>query len=442
MTRRIPLLLLALIILAPATGTAGETRRLTLDEALAVARQENRAIGRAAAYGDYVAGRYREERAAALPQLSLDAALTRSGNGSLPATSSNREGGLESVGVTLSQPLYTWGKIGAALRIAEVGLQTAADRERQARQAVGRGVTAAFYDQLLAEHLYRLAVEQLAQKERHLDEAQKKFAAGVATDYDVLAARVARDNARPEVIRAEQSVAAGADALALLLDGGAPVTAVGTLDGEVVAPPDEEMAVATARSRRPDLAEADKQVRIADELVTIARTGTKPRLDLRSGADWRRWSDATSDGQGIAWNAGVYFSFPFFDGWRTSGRVTEALSELRDRQLSRDQLADAITRDVRAAVRELRQSGAVATATAGTVEQARRLLALAEKGYEFGVKTRLDVDDAQLNLSRAESNLARARRDYLVARAQLDWAMGVWGEKGAEEGTATTEDRR
>jgi outer membrane protein TolC len=69
------------------------------------------------------------------------------------------------------------------------------------------------------------------------------------------------------------------------------------------------------------------------------------------------------------------------------------------------------------------------TALAGTAGQAERLVSMAEKGYEFGVKTRLDVDDAQLNLSQALGNLARARRDYLVAQAALRRAMGTLGDE-------------
>jgi HAE1 family hydrophobic/amphiphilic exporter-1 len=53
---------------------------------------------------------------------------------------------------------------------------------------------------------------------------------------------------------------------------------------------------------------------------------------------------------------------------------------------------------------------------------------MAEKGYEYGVKIRLEVDDAQLNLLQAQSNLARARRDYLAARTNLDWTTGRLGE--------------
>jgi outer membrane protein TolC len=41
------------------------------------------------------------------------------------------------------------------------------------------------------------------------------------------------------------------------------------------------------------------------------------------------------------------------------------------------------------------------------------------------VKTKLDVDDAQLSFIDAKGNLAKARRDYSVARVTLDWIMGT-----------------
>ncbi|NLJ28798.1 MAG: hypothetical protein GX433_12420, partial [Deltaproteobacteria bacterium] len=39
-------------------------------------------------------------------------------------------------------------------------------------------------------------------------------------------------------------------------------------------------------------------------------------------------------------------------------------------------------------------------------------------------KTRLEVDDAESNLLSARLNVARARRDYLVAKTRLLWIMG------------------
>ncbi len=73
----------------------------------------------------------------------------------------------------------------------------------------------------------------------------------------------------------------------------------------------------------------------------------------------------------------------------------------------------------------VRESAEIVTALSGTVDQAKRLLFMAEQGFEYGVKTRLEVEDAQFNLSQAEGSLARVRRDYLVARITLEWVKGT-----------------
>jgi HAE1 family hydrophobic/amphiphilic exporter-1 len=124
----------------------------------------------------------------------------------------------------------------------------------------------------------------------------------------------------------------------------------------------------------------------------------------------------------------VFASWPLFDGLRTRGRAAQAGSDVRTLRIEEAQLLDAVALEVRDAVNALREAGRIVNALAGTVDQAARLVTLAEQGYEYGVKTRLDVDDAQLNRSRALGNLARARRDYLVAGAALRHATGTLGD--------------
>jgi HAE1 family hydrophobic/amphiphilic exporter-1 len=276
--------------------------------------EKNHDIEKAREYGKSVQGRYVEERAAALPQLSLNGSVSLAQDDSQKAlvTLAPRQY-TRAVDLALSQPLYTWGRLGAAIRGAEVGLKTADEQLRLFRQAAWRDVSAAFYDILLAKELNKLAGENMAQKRRHLDEAQRKFASGTATDYDVLASEVAVENARPEVIRTENAIRTARERLRFLLAmEGEQVDATGTLAAAVETTAFFEEAMAIARRRRPELAE--------------------------------------------------------------------------------------------------------------------RLLQMAEKGYEYGVKIRLEVDDAQLNLLQARSNLARAQRDYRVARVNYEWAMGVAGE--------------
>ncbi|MEI6206407.1 MAG: TolC family protein [Desulfuromonadales bacterium] len=416
---------------------AAEVRTLTLNQAISIANEKNRDIEKAREYMKYVQGRYVEERSAALPQFSLNgsAGLAKDESqkaiyGIAPRQFSGQ------IDLTVSQPLYTWGKVNAAIRAAELGLKTADEQLRLYRQAACRDVTTAYYDILLAKELHHLSVENQSQKQRHLDEARRKFSAGVATDYDVLAAEVAADNARPEVIRSEHSIRITRERLRFLLALGVEeVDAAGPLEvpsADRPVPISYDEALLSARKRRPELADLRLRIGVYDELITIAAAEDKPRLDLKGGTGWH-WLSLDDpgpklDANGMAWNVGVYLTFPFFDGLKSSGKVAQARSDLRTKQIEEAKLLDTIALEVREAGYALKEAIEIFQAISGTVRQAERLVQMAEKGYEFGVKIRLEVDDAQLNLLQAKSNLAKAQRDYMVARVNYAWASGEVGE--------------
>lgn len=413
---------------AEAAESAG-VENLTLDDALRAAVKGNRDVGKAMELRASLVGRYVEERAAAFPQLLATADVARVWDESLSIFGAPPGSSRYAVQAGVSQPLYSSGAVAAGIRAAGKGLATADDRLRIARHAVVRDVHAVFHDVLLARELNRIAAADKVQKERHLDEARRKRSAGTATDYDVLAAEVALRNAEPEVVRTRNSVRTFRDRLRFLLgrDGG-EVDAVGELSAVVSPPQDYAQALGTALERRPELSDVRNRLGVARELLTIARAANRPRLEFR-GAFGRQWADyGVADASGTTWSAGVFASWPLFDGLRTRGRVAQAGSDERTLRIEEAQLVDAIALDVRDAVNAVREAVAIVNALSGTVEQADRLVSLAEKGYEYGVKTRLDVEDAQQNRSRALGSLARARRDYLVAGAALRYAMGTLGD--------------
>jgi outer membrane protein TolC len=124
----------------------------------------------------------------------------------------------------------------------------------------------------------------------------------------------------------------------------------------------------------------------------------------------------------------VYLNFPIFDGFRTEGKVAQAQSTVNSLRIDEARLMDSISLQVREAGNAVAESAEIMKALSGTVAQAEKLLYMAEKGFEYGVKTRLEVDDAQLNLTQARANLAKASRDYLVARVTMEWALGTLAE--------------
>ena len=426
---------------APSSGTAviehGQ-RVLTLEEALAIATEKNLDIKKAEQFLTWLQAKYVEERAAAFPQLGFNANASRNYNDSQQDFFKDVppdfraliafQQDVTSSEVTLSQTVFTWGQVGAAIRGAKWAMASGNDRLRRFQQAVRRDVSAAFYDVLLAKELSVIAVRNLEQKQSHLEEARRKATIGTSTDYDVLAAEVAVANARPAVIRTENLVRTARERLRFLLAEQAEVDATGTLAAQVAPPPSYEDVLEDALKHRPELAEIQHNRQIGLELVKIYGADDKPRVDLRAAYGFQNIDILDQSSKGKAWNAGLYLSFPFFDGLKTPARVAQAKSDVETTRLNEAQLRDSVTLEVRTAVDAAVEAGEIVRALSGTVSQAERLLTMAEKGFEYGVKTNLDVQDAQLNVVQAKGNLALAQRDYQVALVNLKWVAGTLGE--------------
>jgi outer membrane protein TolC len=279
---------------------------------------------------------------------------------------------------------------------------------------------------LLAKELYAIAVENSKQKERHLEEARRKYAVGMSTDYDVLAGEVELKNAQPAVIRAENTIWLACERLRFLLAiENAQVDAQGSLQKPIAPYPQYEESLAIALNNRPELSDLTHRLGISKELIKIARAGNKPRVDFNGSAGLRSFSVGPFGANGETWVAAVTLSFPFFDGFRTSGKVLEAKTDMVSLNLDLLKLKNSISLQVRDAVNVVRVNGEIVKGLMGTVGEAERLLWMAEKGYELGAKTRLEVDDAQSNVVQAKGNLARGQQEYLVALVALEWAQGT-----------------
>jgi HAE1 family hydrophobic/amphiphilic exporter-1 len=422
--------------LKAAQGEEAKVQILTLGEALQITAEKNRNIQKALEYRNLVKAIFVTERAAALPQFVITAYAVNSRDESqkafgfgFPLRTNTR-----SAEIALYQSLFTWGQVGAAIRAAKVGIATADDQLRIFRQAAFRDVSASFYDILLAKAFNAITIQNLEQKTRHYDEATKKYSAGVATDYDVLAGKVAVENARPDVIRTENLIRISRENLRFLLGYEEEVEVEGSLEVSLSPYPSFEDAVKVAMKNRPEISDLRHRIDVANEMVKIANAGDKPRLDFKATYGFQDlYLGVDQHDHGKAWSAGLAVTYPIFDGLRTKGRVSQAKSNAATLRIEEAKLLDAIKLEVRDVCNSVRESGEIVKALSGTVAQAERILQMAEKGYEYGVKTRLDVEDAELNLVQAKGNLARAKRDYLVACVNLEKAAGILGEKESKK---------
>jgi len=409
------------------TAFGYDVTNLDLDGALTLAAEKNKDIKVAQEYRRKVEGIYIEERSAALPKIGFNGTVQYGKDESQRAYSDTTALSNHSYGgeITLKQPLYTWGQIGAAVRAAKIGIMTSDDQLKLHCQAVARDVSTAFYDLLLSTELQQIARRNLELKLHHLDESRRKYSAGVATDYDVLSAEVAVKNARPEVIQYENLERVLKERLGMLIGiQGDHFNITGVLNVTAKPLQNIQQTVQRAWNNRAELSELNHQLGMREELIKVVNAADKPRVDLQASYGWNDLTVEDSNESGNTVSTALIFSYPFFDGMNTRGRLEQARSEVRSLMLQKEKLKDSIRLEVFESFSTLRESVEIVNALTGTVAQAEELASMAEDGFIYGVKTHLDVQDSQLSVKQARGNLAKAKRDYLVAEVTLKWVIG------------------
>ena len=422
-------------------------RALTLDQVidLAEARSEQIAIAR---FGidRAVAGEQRA-RSERLPQLAGGASYDRTlksefegifssgaGDGGFGGDVSELPFGQPNafrLNLAFSQALYAGGRIDAQQRLAEVGRNVADSSLRSARAQLVLDATQAFYDAALTDRLVAIAEASLQQAEATLAQVELAYKAGRSPEFDALRARVARDNQRPNVIRAKANRTIAYLRLKQLLEipASQPVTVSAELDDPTLDPPSrfagllaEVTAVPasqTAAGRVP-VQQATAAVQAREAALRITKSQRRPYVSVNSAFGEVAYAGVPGfDDWRTNWTVGASVQIPLFTGGRLKAEEVSAgadVGEARARQKLTVELSEAETE---ATLALLEAAVAAWKASAGTVEQAARAYDIADLRYREGISTQLELLDARLVLQSAQVNRAQAARDVQVARARV-----------------------
>lgn len=355
------------------------------------------------------------------------------------------------VNLVFSQNVYSGGRIGAQTAIAAVGRDSADLALSSARAQLLYDATRAFYDAALSEQLVRIAEATLAQAEATVAQVQSGFEAGAQPEFELLRARVSRDNQRPAVIRGRAARDVALLRLKQLLDipADAPLQIIAPLDGSVVEPPPAFAGRLPAAGpelpaieSRTAVREAAAAVRLREATLRLTEAERRPSVTVTSNYTQVAYpSDFFPTGDfRTNWTVGANLQFPILTGGRQRGSEIVSRADVQSAQLQLQQIRELAQLDVESALAELTAARAAFDASAGTIEQAQRAYEIAEVRFRAGVSTQLELTDARLLLQQAEANRAQAARDLQVARARVallpDLPLGAASATGAGAGQA------
>jgi len=434
---------------AYATGAAQAQRELgwreffrdpALQQLIEVALENNRDLRVAALNVDAYRALYRIQRADLLPAVSADGAGSRSRTpGDLGMTGEPAITSQYSATFGVSWELDLFGRL-RSLRDQALEQYFASEAAQRSTQiSLIASVANAWLTLQADQALLQVTLDTLKTYEESLGLTQRSFDVGVASALELRQARGAVDSARVSIEQYTRLVAQDRNALTLLLGQSLPA---GLPSGEGL----ERTQLATLPvglpsdllQQRPDILQAEYQLRAVNASIGAARAAFFPRISL-TGAAGTASSELSGlfDGGSGYWSFSPSISVPIFNAGQLRANLDYA-------QISKNIQVAQYEQAIQTAFREV-ADGLAAQATYVRQVQAQRDLLqtsedyynLAERRYRTGVDSYLTVLDAQRQLFSVQQQLISDRLAQLTSEVNLFKALGGgWQEtvQAAPEG--------
>ena len=329
-----------------------------------------------------------------------------------------------SAALSLNQPLYTGGRVAAAVSAAEADILTGRENLRRVETQVLGTVITAYVDTRRDQEALRIRQENVRVLERQLEESKARFDVGEITRTDV-----AQSESR---LSAAQSLFQSAQAQ-LAISRGNYVAVVGQSPGDLAPEPSLAALLPTTVDQAFDTAQVDNaQIRAAQytEQASKARVagaraermptiGLTARLGYTGGA-----SPLDTDLYSRNVTGGATFTLPLFSGGLTSSRVRQTIERNNVDRIGVETARRTVLQNLTQAWSQLTASRANIGSTDTQVRAARIAAEGTRQEQQVGLRTTLDVLNAEQELRAAELAQVSARHDEYVAAASVLAQMG------------------
>ncbi|WP_047248899.1 TolC family outer membrane protein [Chromobacterium subtsugae] len=325
----------------------------------------------------------------------------------------------------LQQPLFDAGKY-TGYKKGEIGTRLADTTFDAAEQQLILDIAQAYFDVLRAQDT--LAATRASKKTylNLLQQAKTAFEVGTATITDTNEAQAGYDGAVAQEINDANNLELAQHNLQRLtgLEPGAIQTVRDQLPLDPPKPAglDAWQDLALRNSLR--IRSAEQNLQLAEQTVTEKRGNHLPTVTLNAG-----YADNVSNQYGNyphtrGSNVGVTVSVPLFAGGGINSQVREAVAQ---REAARDQLESTrrqVREDVRKAFLGVTNGAALVRAQQQLLLSAKSKVDSTRLGKEVGIRTSIDLLQAEQAYYTAVTSLANAKYSYLTAKLALAQSAG------------------
>lgn len=426
-------------------GVTPPARVITLNEAINLALANSTALQTAAAAVNRARGVVNESRAGFNPtvgaattytHLEPGQTITFPGPNGQPQTINLIQQNQWQVLMNVNLPIDLAGMIRTALQQSEFSEIAARLDFNRTRNDTVLNVKNAYYDVLRAKALVTVQQEALKNAQDNQATAEAQLRAGTGTRFDVLRAATQVANAQNALFAAQnqQNIATATLNNQLGLNQNTPIETAEAAEPEGPSG-DFNSEVAEAYRTRPEILQADANIRAAEKGVVLAQRSSMPTVGVGFNATFNPNPGGFSSNT-LTWGPSVSVNLPLFDQGLARARTQQAKAGLDTARIAKQTTQDTVALQVRQAYLNLQNALDRLNVTTAALTEAQEQYRLAQVRFRAGVTATpgqsplLEISDAQAALTQAQQNQVTAQYDVAAARAALDRAIGRYSFTG------------
>ncbi|MEJ0065162.1 MAG: TolC family outer membrane protein [Caulobacteraceae bacterium] len=370
------------------------------------------------------------------PQVSGSGSYTYSSQkvGETGTPSFTAAGGGESGVVQVVQPLYTGGKASAEISAAQADIIAERENLRRTEQGVLQSVIGAYLDVRRDAEQLVISQDNVNVLARQLDETDARFEAGQLTRTDTAQSEARLALARSQLATAQSTLAQARAAYAAVVGQNPgdlapeppiapllPASVDAAFDAAEQGNPQLRQAAATEQAAAARLAEAKAALR-----PTVSVSGQYGYVNQQEGISSGGFNSAlgvTESELGGSVTANV--NVPIFTGGLNSSRVRQAAEQDNVARIGIESARRQVLQAVSQAWNQLLGARASLVADQEQVKSDTVAFEGVREEQKVGLRTILDVLNAQQELESSQLQLVGARHDEYVAAAAVLLAVGA-----------------
>jgi outer membrane protein len=330
-------------------------------------------------------------------------------------------------GLLLSQLVTDFGRTSSLVDSAKLHAQAQDQVTQTTRAQILLAVNRAYFGALRAEAVLKVAQQTVTARQLVADQVSALARSNLKSTLDVSFANVNLSDAKLLLAGAQSNVKSAYAELATAIglpgqygQGGFSLALEPMPD---LLPDTVDSLMDQALRDRPELASLRLEQNAAQRFAQAEKDLMLPTISVAASAGFVPTADVQVPGRYGA--VGVNVSIPVLNGHLYRARRTEA--ELRAKAAAQNvnDLANRVARDVRIAYLNASNAFERLSLTTELLDQARLALDLAQRRYDLGLGSIVELSQAQLNVTGAEIAGSSAQFDYQLQRANLSYQIGA-----------------